>query len=67
MLRFADFYADRQQMTDKPIALPLAVHVCTRGNNILLLTTVLILIDFEKFLAKVVNFSIHKHYQNENS
>ena len=32
MLRFADFYADRQQTTDKPIALPLAAHAHTRGN-----------------------------------
>ena len=33
MLRFADFYADRQQTTDKPIALPLAVYARTQGNN----------------------------------
>ena len=32
MLRFADFYADRRQTTDKPIALPLAVHARTRGE-----------------------------------
>ena len=39
MLRFADFYADRQQTTengqqttDKPIALPLAAHARTRGK-----------------------------------
>ena len=39
MLRFVDFYADRrqtdnrQQTTDKPIALPPAAHARTRGNN----------------------------------
>ena len=40
MLRFADFYADRrqttddrQQTTDKPIALPPAAHARTRGND----------------------------------
>ena len=38
MLRFAYFYADRQQTTDdrqyKPIALPLAAHARTRGDNL---------------------------------
>ena len=34
MLRFADFYADRRQTTDKPIALPPAAHARTRGNNV---------------------------------
>ena len=33
MLRFADFYANRRQMTDKPIALPPAAHARTRDNN----------------------------------
>ena len=40
MLRFADFCADRQQMTDnrqqttdKPTALPPAAHARTRGNK----------------------------------
>ena len=32
MLRFANFYADRRQTTDKQIALPLATHARTRGN-----------------------------------
>ena len=34
MLRFADFYADRRQTTDKPIALPPAAHARTRGINV---------------------------------
>ena len=32
MLRFVNFYADRRQTTDKPIALPLAAHARTWGT-----------------------------------
>ena len=33
MLRFSDFYADKQQTDDK-IALPLTAHARTRGNYV---------------------------------
>ena len=45
MLRFADFYADRRQTTDKPIALPPATRARTQGN-------------YTQMYVLVTNFSI---------
>ena len=75
MLRFADFYADRQQTTDdKPIALPLAAHARTRGNNInfgdateyyYLCFTALPLQKFIVHIAVSSNEHVHSGYYNK--